>query len=143
MSFYAKLLIFLIIVEGTIYLLRRFPDSAVSIFAFSWYGPVPNNKETLSHYMLRWALFAFKYGIIILILLLGGIFIGQETNPIIFENQYFQIFFLFAFPLLLGMAVLGGIGCLFKSVWYKFRRSDYIFSEESQNFINRISTGSI
>jgi|GEM_PF-6289700 len=140
MTFYAKLLIFWIVVVVAIKLLRRFPDSAMSRFAFNWNGPVPNENETLSHYMLRWALYAFKHGLIIFILIFGGIFVGQRINPNIFENQYFQMFFLFGLPLLLGMAVLGGIGCVFKSAWYKFKKSSCKFSTEKQDFTQCISS---
>ena len=134
MSFYLKLLIFGLVVAVTLLLLRCFPNSAISRVAFSWNGPVPNDKETLSHYMLRWALYAFKYGAIILIIMCAGVYVGQMIMPNISENSYFQVIFLFGLPLLLGMTILGGMSCLCKSAWYRLRKSNCKFCEENQEF---------
>ena len=109
MPFIVKLLIFWIIVAVVVFLLKRFPNSQISQIAFSWHGPVPNDKETLSHYMLRWAFYAFKLAIILILLIVAGVYLGDKINPNIFENTYFQLCFLFGFPILCGMAVLGGV----------------------------------
>lgn len=138
MPFYAKLLIFWFAVAVIGYLLRRFPDSAISKLALSWHGPVPNDMEALSGYMLRWAFFAFKHGVVILIILLGGIYFGEKLDPNIFEKTYFQVFFLFGLPLLLGMAILGALGCVCKSVWYRYTKGNCKFSYKNQEFTESI-----
>jgi magnesium-transporting ATPase (P-type) len=138
MPFYVKLIIFWLVIFAIGYLLRRFPDSTISRIAFSWHGPSPKDKETLGHYMMRWGLFAFKHGAIIAIIFIVGIYIGEAINPDIYENTYFQVVFLFGLPILLAMAILGGVGCLIKSAWYSLRRADLIFSNEKQEFIENI-----
>ncbi len=138
MPFTLKLLIFLLVVLAIGYLLRCFPNSAISKIAFSWHGPKPEDQETLGHYMMRWALYAFKQGAVVFIVIVCGIYIGKEINQNIFENTYFQLFFFFGFPFLVGMAVLGGIGCLAKSAWFTFRKADFRFSAEEQEFIESI-----
>ena len=138
MNHYVRLAIFFIIMYAVIYLIRRYPSSAISKLASSWNGPSPINNETISKYMIRWSLYALKQGIIIFIILAAGTYLGQRYDPNIYTNPYFMMFFIFALPLFLGMAVLGGIGCVVRSVWYKLFKPNMRFDEELLKFKNSI-----
>lgn len=133
MSFYVKLAIFWVVVVVGVRLLRKFPNSTVSQAAFSWNGPFPYEKESLSHYKLRWALYSFKYSLVILVLLITGVYLCDWLNPTIREHSYFQVIFLFGLPLLFGMTVVGGLGCLCKSAWHKLINPSAKYCETAEN----------
>jgi prolipoprotein diacylglyceryltransferase len=82
--------------------------------------------------MFRWFLFSLICSVFISIILAAGLYYVIVINEGAFEYTYFQIIFLFGLPLLLGMAILGAIGCLLKSAWYKWRKPDIIFKTDKQ-----------
>ena len=88
--------------------------------------------------MFRWSFYAIRHGLIIFTILLCGIYFGPKYDPNIYENTYFMLFFLFALPLLLGMALLGGIGCMVKALWYRKRKPHMQFDEEIFDFKDNI-----
>jgi len=88
--------------------------------------------------MLRWGLYAFRWALIIAILMFSGIYAGQQMFSDILENEYFQGIFLFSLPFLLAMVILGGIGCLIKSAWNTRKRTRRMFCLEKQQFVDSI-----
>ena len=104
MSFFAKLAIFFALLLGLLWLLHRFPDSAVSRAAFAWRGPTPENGERLARFLARRALFALKwFGQILLVFCI--LWLVVLVLPGIGESSLFLLFW-FALPLLGGTMLL-------------------------------------
>lgn len=106
MSFYLKLGLFWIAAVIALRLLARFPDSQLSRLAYTWYGPVPFVGELRSGYLWRWCRCALIWLTQILVLILCGL-VALRFNPKLIEFGIFHATFLFALPILAGMALLG------------------------------------
>jgi len=108
MSFYAKLAAFWIAVYAALWLLSRFPNSAVGRLAFSWYGPAPAVGEAKSRYLWRWAVYAVSWLAQILVVFAVGVLLLWWW-PWLEQEMVFMAFWSFALPLLAGTALLGAV----------------------------------
>jgi hypothetical protein len=109
MSFYLKLGLFFLAMVLVLRLLARFPRSRLSRLAHSWYGPVPTVGELRSQYLWRWCRQALVW-LVQVALVVGCGIAALELYPKAIDSALFHAAFLFALPLLAGMALLGAIG---------------------------------
>ena len=132
-----KIAIFGAVIAAILFILRRHPNSAVYSLAFRHRGPAPNEGELLSHYMMRWAGFAFKYGLIFIFLWASVSYLGIEISQDVLENPYFQGVIFMGIPLFIGMSVLGGLGCLVKSIYFRFFKPNFRYNLLAKDFIDK------
>ena len=109
MSFYLKLGLFLVATFLVLRLLARFPHSRLSQLAYSWYGPAPTTGELRSEYLWRWCRQSLLWLAQVVLVFACGV-IALEFYPRAIESTAFLAVFLFALPLLAGMALVGALG---------------------------------
>lgn len=93
-------------VAAGLFVLRLFPGSLLTRFAFTWFGPAPKPGELKSHYWWRWALYAFVWFCqIVAVVLAGAYFVA--CHPGLADNLTLQgIWFALS---LLGLMAAGGL----------------------------------
>ncbi len=79
----------------------------LTILGFLHIGPVPRHNESESSYLIRWSLFALRWGILFFLLIFAASYFLPQR--MVNENMLLMGIFFFALPLLLGMCVLGGL----------------------------------
>jgi hypothetical protein len=72
--------------------------------------------------------------VVILAILISGVYLADWIKPNIREHSYFQVIFFFGLPLLFGMTIIGGLGCLCKSAWLNLKKPTFKFCEENAEF---------
>lgn len=107
MTFYAKLVIFWVVLFGTIWFLRRFPHHPVSQAALYWHGPYPVQGERLSKFMARRAIYSLKWFCQIL-LVFCALWLVVSWRPSLADTSLFMVFW-FALPLVGGTLLLVAI----------------------------------
>ena len=137
MSFTVKLLLFVVTVIAIGLLLRHFPNSKLTQLLCRWYGPVPKDDELKSRFLFRWSWYAFRWFIVLGIVTMTGLVTGFYLHDDPAENTYFVLFFLFGFPMLLGMAFLGGILCFVKGCFIRAFRGNLRFDDVRKQFIEK------
>lgn len=95
-------------VFAVLWYIRRHPQGAVARVAYSWHGPYPARGELRSAYYRRVSSFAFGWLWQFLVLAVVG-YVWLKLEPSAAESSLFQLVFLFALPLGMGMALLGGV----------------------------------
>ena len=110
---------FIFIFFIAIYLIVRFlPPSRFRTFLFTTrYGPILKEGVSRSRYALLWSFYAFKWALLIgVILFLDILMMGfvQEESSI---YMLFVVLF-FVIALLFLLSVFGGLFCVLGALWY-------------------------
>lgn len=100
--------VFYACIAGALFLLRLFPQSALSRLAFTWLGPVPRPGEYKSHYLWRWAGYAFAWFCQLLAVQLAAFYFSQSHQSLV-ETFLFQALFWFSIPMLGLVAFAGAV----------------------------------
>lgn len=93
-----KAVIFGLALFAVIWLLRLFPQSTLSRFAFSWFGPLPSDGESWAKYQLRWAIYSFDWFAQISVLL-AALYGAPFVWPSVMDYQIYSVFATFALPI--------------------------------------------
>lgn len=104
----ARIAIFSVALFALLWYLRRHPQSIAARIACAWHGPYPVSGERKSSYYRRVAVFAAGWVVQFTVPALCGL-AWVRFEPSAAGSMAFQLVFLFALPLGLGMAVLGGM----------------------------------
>jgi hypothetical protein len=100
--------IFYACIAAVLFLLRLFPRSALSRLAFAWLGPAPRPGEYKSHYLWRWAGYAFAWFCQLLTVQLAAFYFSQSHQSLV-ETFLFQALFWFSIPMLGLVAFAGAV----------------------------------
>jgi len=108
-----------------------FPRNPVTKLLTTWYGPLPLERESYSSYMFRYALYAFRWLFVIVLVWVSIAWITYsefDKFPTIF------LVFHFALSLLAGMALLGGVALAIKAIYNKYFQQKKIFDKNAGQF---------
>ncbi len=104
-----KVIVIFAIIFIALFLIQKYPRHKLARFSFQHIGPVPRQNESESSYLVRWSLFALKWGILFYSLIFGVSYLVSKIAPSITESTLFMAIFLFGLPILLGMCIIGGL----------------------------------
>lgn len=128
-----KIIIIFALIFFVLYLIKRYPQHKLAIFTFQHIGLVPRQNESESSYLVRWSIFALKWGILFFSLIFGASYLGPRYTPRINENMLFMGIFFFAMPLLLGMCILGGLYTFVLSLRPSSKKRVFSYEENVNN----------
>jgi hypothetical protein len=131
-----KIIIIFALIFFAIYVIQRYPRHKLARFTFQHIGPAPRQNESESSYLVRWSLFALKWGILFFSLIFGASYLGPKYAPRINESMLFKGIFFFAIPLLLCMCILGGLYTFVLSLRLSNKKKVFSYEENGDIRIN-------
>lgn len=102
-----------------IWVVSRFPESWPGRVLFAHQGPLPVRGEPRSRYLMRWAKYAAGWFLQAALVLLIG-WAGRQLDPALFDDLFFQVFWMVIVPLAAAVALLGSLGALTASLWRRY-----------------------
>jgi len=112
-----------------LWLLRLLPQSAAARIAFSWFGPVPRDGESLAMYQLRWAFYSLDWLsqiAVVFAVLVGAAFLWPSFGE-------YQVFTVGTFALSIGgaMALAATVAFLLKAGKARYFGPNPVYGELS------------
>jgi hypothetical protein len=126
-----RIIIIFAIIFFALYLIQRYPRHRLARLTSLHLGPIPRQNESESSYLVRWSLFALKWGVVFFLLIFGASYFAPKYVPGIKESMAFMAIFFFALPLLLAMCVLGGLYTLILSLRPSSRKKKFFYEENA------------
>ena len=109
---------FWLVVVVTIRLAVCFPKSLLARAYFSQFGPAPIRGESKSDYLWRCGRFGGSWFIQACILFAAG-WIALGWQPSLADSLYFLVLWAVMLPVLGGVALLGSLWALARSLWIR------------------------
>lgn len=122
---FPKLAAIFVTIHLVMWLAHRHPNHFLTTWIFSWHGPAPIDKEPLSSFTFRTALYATRW-LFVFLVLWTILYVAEIPDASFTETPSFAALF-FALVIFTGMAALATGFLLVKTLYQKIFQADLYF----------------